>query len=104
MASFRVGLDAPNNIVLVMITEDDAGDFDSPRPDATSSRARSSRDFGSEWVEDMESRSATINARSALENESRNEARLLHRPHSLGVSAMPDGRSATQVRTRSITS
>jgi hypothetical protein len=61
MASFRCELDAPNNIVLVMVTEDDGSeheyqfDFD-PRSGRYefSERDLLERDFGEEWVEEME--------------------------------------------------
>jgi hypothetical protein len=62
MASFRVELDAPNNIVLVMVTEDDGSEHDyqfdfDPRSGRFefSERDLLERDFGSEFVEDMES-------------------------------------------------
>ena len=61
MASFRVELDAPNHIVLVMVTEDDGSEHDYQFDfDPRSGRYEFSekdllvRDFGSEWVEDME--------------------------------------------------
>ena len=61
MASFRLELDEPNNIVLVMVTEDDGSehdyqfDFDpgSGRYEF-SEKALLERDFGEEWVEEME--------------------------------------------------
>ena len=62
MATFRVELDAPNNIVLVMITEDDGSEHDyqfdfDPRSGRYefSERDLLERDFGTEWVEDMDS-------------------------------------------------
>lgn len=62
MASFRVELDAPNNIVLVMVAEDDGSEHDyqfdfDPRSGRYefSERDLLERDFGSEWVEDMDS-------------------------------------------------
>jgi hypothetical protein len=62
MASFRVELDAPNNIVLVMVTEDDGSEHDyqfdfDPRSGRFefSERDLLERDFGAEFVEDMES-------------------------------------------------
>jgi hypothetical protein len=62
MASFRVELDAPNNIVLVMVAEDDGSEHDyqfdfDPRSGRYefSERDLLERDFGTEWVEDMES-------------------------------------------------
>ena len=61
MASFRVELDAPNNIVLVMVAEDDGSEHDyqfdfDPRSGRYefSERDLLERDFGTEWVEDME--------------------------------------------------
>jgi hypothetical protein len=61
MASFRVELDAPNHIVLVMVTEDDGSEHDyqfdfDPRSGRYefSEREILERDFGSEWVEEME--------------------------------------------------
>jgi hypothetical protein len=61
MASFRVELDKPNNIVLVMVTEDDGSEHDYQFDfDARSGRYEFSerdlleRDFGEEWVEEME--------------------------------------------------
>lgn len=62
MASFRCELDAPNNIVLVMVTEDDGSEHDyqfdfDPRSGRYefSERDLLERDFGEEWVEEMES-------------------------------------------------
>jgi hypothetical protein len=61
MASYRVELDAPNNIVLVMVTEDDDSEHDyqfdfDPRSGRWefSERDLLERDFGEEWVENME--------------------------------------------------
>ena len=61
MASFRVELDAPNNFVLVMVTEDDGSEHDyqfdfDPRSGRYefSERDLLERDFGQEWVEEME--------------------------------------------------
>ncbi|MEM7305155.1 MAG: hypothetical protein AAF682_00725 [Planctomycetota bacterium] len=62
MASFRLELDEPNNIVLVMVTEDDGSEHDyqfdfDPRSGRWefSERELLERDFGEEWVEEMES-------------------------------------------------
>lgn len=62
MASYRVELDAPNHIVLVMVTEDDGSEHDyqfdfDPRSGRYefSERDLLERDFGSDWVEGMES-------------------------------------------------
>jgi hypothetical protein len=61
MASFRVDLDAPNHIVLVMVTEDDGSEHDyqfdfDPRSGRFefSERDLLERDFGPEWVEEMD--------------------------------------------------
>lgn len=61
MASFRCELDAPNNIVLVMVTEDDGSEHDYQFDfDARSGRYEFSerdlleRDFGAEWVDELE--------------------------------------------------
>ena len=61
MASFRLELDAPNHIVLVMVTEDDGSEHDyqfdfDPRTGRWefSERDLLERDFGEEWVEDFE--------------------------------------------------
>lgn len=61
MASFRVELDAPNNIVLVMVTEDDGSEHDyqfdfDPRTGRWefSERDLLERDFGEDWVAEFE--------------------------------------------------
>ena len=61
MASFRCELDASNNIVLVMVTEDDGSEHDyqfdfDPRSGRYefSERDLLERDFGEEWVDEME--------------------------------------------------
>ena len=61
MAEFRIELDAPNNIVLVMVTEDDGSEHDyqfdfDPRSGRWefSERDLLERDFGEEWVEEFE--------------------------------------------------
>jgi hypothetical protein len=61
MATFRVELDAPNDIVLVMVTEDDGSEHDyqfdfDPRSGRFefSERDLLERDFGAEFVDDME--------------------------------------------------
>jgi len=61
MATFRCELDAPNNIVMVMVTEDDGSEHDyqfdfDPRSGRYefSEREILERDFGAEWVEEME--------------------------------------------------
>ena len=61
MASFRVEVDAPNNIVMVMVTEDDGSEHDyqfdfDPRTGRFEFAERDllERDFGDEWVDDMQ--------------------------------------------------
>ena len=61
MASFRCELDAPNNIVLVMVTEDDGSEHDYQFDfDPVSGRYEFAerdlleRDFGEDWVDEME--------------------------------------------------
>ena len=62
MADFRLELDEPNNIVMVMVTEDDGSEHDyqfdfDPRTGRWefSERELLERDFGEEWVEEFES-------------------------------------------------
>ncbi len=61
MATFRIELDAPNDIVLVMVTEDDGSEHDyqfdfDPRSGRFefSERDLLERDFGAEFVDSME--------------------------------------------------
>ena len=61
MATFRAELDAASSIVLVMVTEDDGSEHDYQFDfDPSSGRYEFSerdlleRDFGEEWVEEME--------------------------------------------------
>lgn len=61
MADFRLELDEPNNIVLVMVTEDDGSEHDyqfdfDPRSGRWEFGERDllERDFGEEWVDEME--------------------------------------------------
>jgi hypothetical protein len=61
MADFRCELDAPNNIVMVMVTEDDGSEHDyqfdfDPRSGRYefSERDLLERDFGPIWVDDLE--------------------------------------------------
>ena len=61
MASFRLELDEPNNIVLVMVTEDDGSEHDYQFDfDPSSGRWEFSerdlleRDFGDEWCDELE--------------------------------------------------
>jgi hypothetical protein len=61
MADFRPELDAPNNIVLVMVTEEDGSEHDyqfdfDPKSGRYEFAERDllERDFGEEWVQEME--------------------------------------------------
>ena len=61
MADYRIELDAPNNIVMVMETEEDGSEHDYQFDfDPTSGRWEFAerdlleRDFGEDWVEDFE--------------------------------------------------
>jgi hypothetical protein len=61
MASYRLELDAPNNIVMVMVTEDDGSEHDYQFDfDAASGRWEFAerdlleRDFGEEWTDGFE--------------------------------------------------
>ena len=61
MPSFRLEVDAPNNIVMVMVTEDDGSEHDyqfdyDPRSGRFefSERDLLERDFGEDWVDEME--------------------------------------------------
>ena len=61
MATYRCELDAPNNIVMVMVTEDDGSEHDyqfdfDPRSGRYEFTERDllERDFGEEWVGEME--------------------------------------------------
>jgi hypothetical protein len=61
MATFRCELDQPNNIVMVMVTEDDGSEHDyqfdfDPRSGRYefSERDLLERDFGAEWVDELE--------------------------------------------------
>ena len=61
MASFRLELDKPNNIVMVMVTEDDGSEHDyhfdfDPVTGRWEFAERDllERDFGDKWVEEME--------------------------------------------------
>ena len=61
MADFRLELDAPNNIVLVMVTEDDGSEHDyqfdfDPNTGRWEFAERDllERDFGDDWVEGFE--------------------------------------------------
>jgi hypothetical protein len=77
MASFRVELDAPNNIVLVMVTEDDQTEHDyqfdfDPRSGRWefSERDLLERDFGEEWVDEMEEAVAKTIQKAIASNQS----------------------------------
>lgn len=61
MADFRLELDAPNNIVMVMVVEDDGSEHDyqfdfDPQSGRWEFAERDllERDFGEDWVEDFE--------------------------------------------------
>jgi hypothetical protein len=61
MAKFRVELDKPNNIVLVMVTEDDGSEHDyqfdfDPKSGRWefSERDLLERDFGEDWTDEFE--------------------------------------------------
>lgn len=61
MADFRLELDAPNNIVMVMVVEGDGSEHDyqfdfDPRSGRWEFAERDilERDFGEDWVEDFE--------------------------------------------------
>jgi hypothetical protein len=61
VAEFRLELDEPNNIVLVMVTEDDGSEHDyqfdfDPRSGRWEFGERDllERDFGEEWVDEMQ--------------------------------------------------
>jgi hypothetical protein len=61
MATFRCELDSPNNIVMVMVTEDDGSEHDyqfdfDPRSGRYefSERDLLERDFGNDWVDELE--------------------------------------------------
>jgi hypothetical protein len=82
MASFRCELDSPNNIVLVMVTEDDGSEHDyqfdfDPRSGRYefSERDLLERDFGGAWVDELEVEvrklidQAVIAKRRALKSE-----------------------------------
>ena len=67
MANFRCELDAPNNIVLVMVTEDDGSEHDyqfdfDPKTGRWEFAERDllERDFGEEWVEELEEKIQSI--------------------------------------------
>lgn len=60
MADYRIELDAPNNIVMVMVTEDDGSEHDyqfdfDPKSGRWEFAERDllERDFGDEWVEEF---------------------------------------------------
>ena len=61
MADFRLELDAPNNIVMVMVVEEDGSEHDyqfdfDPRSGRWEFAERDilERDFGEDWVDDFE--------------------------------------------------
>jgi hypothetical protein len=74
MATFRCELDAPNNIVMVMVTEDDGSEHDyqfdfDPRSGRYefSERDILERDFGGEWVDELERAVRTLIDRAVVE-------------------------------------
>lgn len=74
MASFRLELDEPNHIVLVMVTEDDGSEHDyqfdfDPRSGRYefSERDILERDFGGEWVDELERAVRTLIDRAVVE-------------------------------------
>jgi hypothetical protein len=78
MASFRCELDAPNNIVLVMVTEDDGSEHDyqfdfDPRSGRYEFAERDllERDFGEEWVDEMEQAVAGLIKKAVAERAGR---------------------------------
>lgn len=63
MASYTAELDTVNNIIIVVVTEDDGSDHDyqfdfDPRSGRWEFAERDllERDFGDEWVDDMEAK------------------------------------------------
>lgn len=80
MASFRLELDEPNNIVLVMVTEDDGSEHDyqfdfDPKSGRWefSERDLLERDFGEDWVEEMESAIQTSIEQAVAKSQSGSE-------------------------------
>jgi hypothetical protein len=76
MATFRCELDAPNNIVMVMVTEDDGSEHDyqfdfDPRSGRYefSERDILERDFGVDWVDEMEASVKTLIDRAVSERK-----------------------------------
>ncbi len=76
MASFRAELDEPNNIVLVMVTEDDGSEHDyqfdfDPRSGRYefSERDLLERDFGESWVAEMEAEVERLIARAVAQKK-----------------------------------
>lgn len=74
MATFRCELDAPNNIVMVMVTEDDGSEHDyqfdfDPRSGRYefSERDILERDFGTDWVDELERAVRTLIDRAVVE-------------------------------------
>ncbi|HPF14172.1 MAG: hypothetical protein H6830_10525 [Planctomycetes bacterium] len=74
MASFTAELDRSNNIIIVVVTEDDGSDHDyqfdfDPRSGRWefSERDLLERDFGEEWVEELEQEVEDL-IQSALED------------------------------------
>ena len=76
MADFRLELDAPNNIVLAMVTEDDGSEHDyqfdfDPRSGRYefSEKDLLERDFGEEWVEEMQAEVERLIAQGVASNK-----------------------------------
>ena len=81
MASFRLELDEPNNIVLVMVTEDDGSEHDyqfdfDPRSGRYefSERDLLERDFGVEWVDSMDQQVRETIQRAVAQKNSRGKS------------------------------
>ena len=75
MASFRAELDIESSIVLVMVTEDDGSEHDYQFDfDPVSGRYEFSerdlleRDFGEEWVDEMEAKIEELIARALAQS------------------------------------
>jgi len=75
MASFRIELDAPNNIVMVIVTEDGGSEHDyqfdfDPRTGRWEFAERDllERDFGEEWADEFEA-AVTSTIRKAVASQ-----------------------------------
>ena len=76
MADFRLELDAPNNIVMVMVVEDDGSEHDyqfdfDPRSGRWEFAERDllERDFGEDWVEDFEEKVEAMIQEAIADNQ-----------------------------------